>query len=133
MSEIDYTDPRFKDAAFEIAEATPRHLDQPTTPPIHWRLEGDLLRVLLADGRTVRAPLPKAKKAKAPEVMPAPVPQVQVALFSLRSNDAQRTPPAARSGARQPAPLPNPTPHPHAPLRLLLRTSSALRGAARCV
>ena len=57
MSEIDYNDPKFKAAAFILAEKTPRHLNVPTTPPIHWRLEGEILRVLLADGRTVRAPL----------------------------------------------------------------------------
>ncbi len=49
-------EPELKSAAFALAEATPRHLDQPTTPPIHWQLEGDQLRVLLADGRTVRGP-----------------------------------------------------------------------------
>ena len=57
MSEIDLTDPKLKAAAFTLAEKTPRHLNVPTTPPIHWRLEGEILRVLLADGRTVRAPL----------------------------------------------------------------------------
>ena len=65
MDEIDYTDPKLKEAAFILAEKTPRHLDQPTTPPIHWRLEGEILRVLLADGRTVRAPLADQVKAKA--------------------------------------------------------------------
>jgi len=80
MSEIDYTDPKYKDAAFALAEATPRHLDRPTTPPIHWRLEGDVLRVLLADGRTVRAPLVDylsphfgdQKKDKKPAAPPVP-------------------------------------------------------------
>jgi hypothetical protein len=56
MTEINYNDPDLEEAALALAEATPRQLDQPTTPPIHWRLEGDILRVLLADGRTVRAP-----------------------------------------------------------------------------
>ncbi len=58
MTEVIYNDPALKDAAFKLAEETPRHLDQPTTPPIHWREEAGLLRVLLADGRTVRGPLP---------------------------------------------------------------------------
>jgi len=64
-------EPELKHAAFALAEATSKHLDQPTTPPIHWRLEGDpqnagtyVLRVLLADGRTVRSPY-SAKKVKA--------------------------------------------------------------------
>ena len=57
MNDIDLTDPKLKTAAFILAEKTPRHLNVPTTPPIHWRLEGEILRVLLADGRTVRAPL----------------------------------------------------------------------------
>ena len=62
-------DPAFKTAAYAIAEAAPRHLDQPTTPPIHWRVEGDILRVLLADGRTVRAPIEEAQRnAKTPSV-----------------------------------------------------------------
>ena len=62
MSDID--DPKYKDAAFQIAEAEPRHLGQPTSPPINWRLEigldgaPPLLRVLLADGRAVRRGLP---------------------------------------------------------------------------
>jgi hypothetical protein len=51
-------DDQLKEAAFKIAEATPRHLDQPTIPPIRWSLEGDQLRVLLADGRTVRGVVP---------------------------------------------------------------------------
>ena len=79
MDEIDYTPAEYKAAAYAIAEAAPRHLDQPTTPPIHWRLEGDLLRVLLADGRTVRGPLP-AKKVKkspaAPPIMALPVHEI---------------------------------------------------------
>ena len=57
MNDIDLNDPKLKTAAFILAEKTPRHLNVPTTPPIHWRLEGEILRVLLADGRTVRAPL----------------------------------------------------------------------------
>jgi hypothetical protein len=74
----------YKSLALKIAEETPRHLDQPTTPPIHWRVEGEgtpqgyQLRVLLADGRTVRGvvpvparggPIPPvgAKRAKYPE------------------------------------------------------------------
>ena len=62
-------DPAFKTAAYAIAEAAPRHLDQPTTPPIHWRVEGDILRVLLADGRTVRASIEEAQRnAKTPSV-----------------------------------------------------------------
>ena len=73
MSEIDYNDPKFKAAAFILAEKTPRHLNVPTTPPIHWRLEGEILRVLLADGRTVRAPL-------ADQVAPKPAPVEKVAL-----------------------------------------------------
>jgi hypothetical protein len=63
--EIDYTPEKYKDAAYQIAKETPWHLNQPTTPPIHWRIEeGGILRVLLADGRTVRAPVPAASTPK---------------------------------------------------------------------
>jgi len=55
-------EPEFKAAAFALAEVTPKHLDRPTIPPISWRLEGDQLRVLLADGRTVRGLFPSPKR-----------------------------------------------------------------------
>ena len=45
-------------AAWALAEATPSYLGRPTTPPLSWRLEGDLLIVILADGRKVRGPMP---------------------------------------------------------------------------
>jgi len=85
MSDIDYTDPKYKDAAFALAEATPRHLDRPTTPPIHWRLEvgadhdPPILRVLLADGRTVRGVVPvPAKQSRFPHgTRGAPLAQYQ--------------------------------------------------------
>ena len=50
-------DPAFKTAAHAIAEAAPRHLDQPTAPPIRWRLEGANLVVILADGRIATGPI----------------------------------------------------------------------------
>ncbi len=50
-------DPAFKTAAYAIAEAAPRHLDQPTTPPIRWRLDGANLVVILADGRIATGPI----------------------------------------------------------------------------
>jgi hypothetical protein len=81
MTDIDLTDPKYKDAAYEIAAKTPA-LKDPTTPPIHWRVEGGkdglplVLRVLLADGRTVRRPLPvvgaRHVSPKAPELMALP-------------------------------------------------------------
>jgi hypothetical protein len=49
-------------AAWWLAENTAQHLNQPTTPPIRWKLEDTILRVLLADGRTVRAPLDEVMK-----------------------------------------------------------------------
>jgi hypothetical protein len=62
-------EPEFKAAAFALAEAPPI-LKDPVSPPIHWRVENDVtLRVLLADGRTVRAPLAPPKAA----VKPAPI------------------------------------------------------------
>ena len=50
-------EPTFKTAAYAIAETAPRHLDQPTSPPIKWRKEGDDLVVILADGRIATGPI----------------------------------------------------------------------------
>ena len=50
-------DAALKSAAYALAEATPKHLGQPTSPPQGWRLEGADLVVLLADGRKVRGPV----------------------------------------------------------------------------
>jgi hypothetical protein len=61
-----------KAAAYVIAEATPMHLDKPTTPPIHWNQEGEVLRVLLADGRSVRGPLHSPKPVQAPAKVSPP-------------------------------------------------------------
>jgi hypothetical protein len=59
MFDIDYDPPELKEAAYRLAEETPKLGGHPTTPPIRWREDAGLLRVLLADGRTVRGPLPK--------------------------------------------------------------------------
>jgi len=63
-------DPICKSAAYALAEATPKHLGQPTSPPQGWRLEGADLVVLLADGRKVRqtvgAPIVPAGEGLAP-------------------------------------------------------------------
>jgi hypothetical protein len=87
MTDIELTDPKYKDAAYQIAKETPA-LKDPTTPPIHWRLEGGkdgiplVLRVLLADGRTIRRPLhlvgagrcpAQSAPIKAPALMALPV------------------------------------------------------------
>jgi hypothetical protein len=71
MEEVIYNPPELKEAAYRLAEATPMLGGHPTTPPIRWREDAGLLRVLLADGRTVRGPLPTVKKAKveAPKLM----------------------------------------------------------------
>ena len=68
-------EPELKEAAFALALAQPRHLNMPTVPPIHWREDNGVLRVLMADGRTVRGPLPKLKigKVEAPKLMTLPV------------------------------------------------------------
>ena len=50
-------DTTLKTAAYAIAEAAPRHLDQPTSPPIRWRKEGDDLVVILANGRIATGPI----------------------------------------------------------------------------
>jgi anti-sigma factor ChrR (cupin superfamily) len=69
MSEQD-----FKALAYQIAEEMPRHLDQPTSPPIRWKIEGGMIRVLLADGRTVRVALPRKTAAKQVAATPPPAP-----------------------------------------------------------
>lgn len=79
-----------KSAAYTLAEATPKHLDQPTTPPIHWDLEGDVLRVLLADGREVRAPLA--------DLQPKPTPRApKVSSFDPPKSEREVIPPKAGS------------------------------------
>jgi hypothetical protein len=92
-------EPELKAAAFALAEVTPKHLDRPTIPPISWRLEGDQLRVLLADGRTVRGPIPSVgarhvspSSPKASSVMALPV-------HTVGANA-----PAPQSGVRPPNP-----------------------------
>lgn len=50
-------DPAFKTAAFNMAENTPEYLGKPTTPPISWKVQGDNLAVILADGRKVTGPV----------------------------------------------------------------------------
>jgi hypothetical protein len=75
--QVIYNPPELKKAAEALAEATPQHLGQPTTPIIRWRVDGDQLRVLLADGRTVRGPLPekkgKTRSSEASPIMTLPV------------------------------------------------------------
>ena len=45
--------PDLQGMAETIASGTPRHLGQPTTPPISWAQTGDIITVILADGRKV--------------------------------------------------------------------------------
>ena len=66
-------DPAFKSAAYAIAEAAPRHLDQPTTPPIRWRLEGANLVVILADGRIASETIIDQKRDKPVPAAKSPV------------------------------------------------------------
>jgi hypothetical protein len=75
MEEVIYNPPELKAAAIALAEATPPHLGRPTTPIIRWREDNGQLRVLLADGRTVRGPLPDKKKTapRAEKIMELPV------------------------------------------------------------
>ena len=102
-------DPAFKTAAYAIAEAAPRHLDQPTTPPLRWRLEGANLVVILADGRIATGPIVDQyrdkvasvkKQVEAPvaslpvkEVIPVPAREVVVPV-------PKRDPPAKKKAVR---------------------------------
>jgi hypothetical protein len=91
-------EPELKDAAYALAAAQPRHLDQPTTPPIHWREENGLLRVLMADGRTVRGPLPDLHRTKQSLPIKAP------ALMALPARDPELPPANLKAnGKRKPA------------------------------
>ena len=65
-------------AAWALAEATPSYLGQPTTPPLSWRLEGDLLIVVLADGRKVRGPMPIMQPVRSKSAAPILKERVQV-------------------------------------------------------
>jgi hypothetical protein len=106
MSDIDYTDPKYKDAAYAIAASVPP-LKDPTTPPIHWRVEGGadgqplVLRVLLADGRTVRRPLPelhRTKQIKAPELMALPARNPDLPPANLKPDGKKRSPAKHKAG-----------------------------------
>lgn len=72
------SDSNLKSAAFQLAESTPKYLDKDTLPPISWRQDGDILIVILADGRKIRAPIvqPSRKKADIPvaSAQPSPLP-----------------------------------------------------------
>ena len=46
-----------KAVAFALAEATPDHAGRSASPPQSWRLEGEVIVVLCADGRKVRGPI----------------------------------------------------------------------------
>jgi hypothetical protein len=43
--------------AFALAEATPDHAGRSASPPQSWRMEGEEIVVLCADGRKVRGPI----------------------------------------------------------------------------
>ena len=46
---------KLKDMATALAASIPPHLGKPTIPPIAWAQEGEILHVVLADGRKVSA------------------------------------------------------------------------------
>ena len=48
-------DKRLRELAYALAGGTPAHLGMPTLPPISWAQTGDLVIVVLADGRKVSA------------------------------------------------------------------------------
>ena len=98
------SDPSLEPAARALAEATPRHLGKPTTPPISWRREGDGLKVILADGRAIYGPMPEpSPKGKVAEINLAD--GVNNAEASLAGKALQ-----ARVGAQHVAPTPTPKP-----------------------
>ena len=111
MNDFDLMDPKYKSAAFILAEKTPRHLNVPTTPPIHWRLEGEILRVLLADGRTVRAPL-----ADQVPLRPAPEPKVSTAPQKIQMVEVPATHIHDNKKVAQPAPVAEPPVHKSPPV-----------------
>jgi hypothetical protein len=48
--------------AFQLAASTPKHLGRPTTPPLAWGIHDDRLKIILADGRAIYAPLDSSSK-----------------------------------------------------------------------
>jgi hypothetical protein len=69
MPEPVINDPELEKFAIWFAANTPI-LRDPVSPPLKWRLEGDVLRVLMADGRTFRKPLVEIKEAMKPAEKP---------------------------------------------------------------
>ena len=71
------------DMAFTLAASIPSYLGQPTTPPIAWAQVGEIVIVILADGRKVSASIQDINKlmfvgvgdppAHKPVQAPAPV------------------------------------------------------------
>ena len=62
--------------AMALALNTPPHLGKPTAPPISWRQDGEIVIVVLADGRKVSASIQQINAimfpAKSEEPLPAP-------------------------------------------------------------
>ena len=51
-----------KDMAFALAASFPPHLDQPTIPPLDWHQDGEIITVIMADGRKVKASIQDINK-----------------------------------------------------------------------
>ncbi len=58
-----------------LASHTPAHLGQPTTPPISWAQTGDIVSVVLADGRKVKASIQEVNEILFKELPPAAAPK----------------------------------------------------------
>jgi len=51
-----------KDMAFALAASFPPYLDQPTIPPLDWHQDGEIITVIMADGRKVKASIQDINK-----------------------------------------------------------------------
>ena len=89
-------------AALWLAEHTPI-LRDPVSPPIRWVMEGDILRVLMADGRTFRKPLADIKAALQAEKQAA---KAHPAVVEVIEDRDQRSSPVDTANGEPWNPLP---------------------------
>lgn len=85
-----------KVAAYALAGATPDHAGRSASPPQSWRLEGEVIVVLCADGRKVRAPVAQFVGADLRVRPPKPSP---IMALPARTHEVGVRPPSGASGA----------------------------------
>src|SRR5512136_1395521 len=95
-----------KVAAYALAGATPDHAGRSASPPQSWRLEGEVIVVLCADGRKVRAPVAQYVAARqfspsSPKPSPTRTSTEGAGVMALpaRTHEVVVRPPSGASGA----------------------------------